>query len=323
MVPTMRAAQRVRNKVGLYFDRRTDTPLVQRRDGSTVELGRLNIEEQGGTAGEMLTLRPDGRYRSGPMANGWRAHTRGIVIWDDFTTGREHHHTIGGFPWVLNSEGTNQVSEKVQDSDAAQRGKAAGIVRIRINSGASNHSKRSLDLGADNSGTAFMAMPFADDTWCVSKMRVADATTEIIVWSGMQGERTKIPDDGSLNDNMRMIGFLYRARSSPGNWQGICRNSNSGGSPLETLVDLGVAGNSTWHEFAWNYRTRGPNVGVQFYVDGAAVGSVVTTNIPSDGEFLSPQFGTAGTVTGEGTTSGSKEGDTDYFGFFSPCGDRW
>ena len=327
MVPTMRAAQRVRNKVGLYFDRRTDTPLVQRRDGSTVELGRLNIEEQTGTSGEMLTLRPDGRYRSGPLANGWRAHTRGIVVWEDFISGKSSSLDIGTRPWSNGSTGSGGSLGKVNDNQASQRGKCAGVVRITIASGSSDPSRKTFYLGHNSgggaTGTDTIVTPLPDDTWCAVKIRSTDSNTQTVIWAGMQDHAGRWPDDDASWLYIRLIGFMYRARDSPGNWQGIVRAGVTGGvGPKETLIDLGVAGNDTWHEFAWNYRSRGPNVGVQFYVDGAAVGSVVTTNLPEDAYGLSPIFGAIGT-SGNGDTSGDKILEIDYFGFFAPCGDRW
>lgn len=318
MVPTMRAAQRVRNKVGLYFDRRTDTPLVQRRDGSTVELGRLNIEEQGGTAGEMLTLRPDGRYRSGPLANAHRAYTRGIIIWSDFISQKDASLDIGSWPWGNAKSASGGNIEKVVDSQASQRGKCAGVVEIRIAEGSDDGSRRSMHLGGSTTETIFAPLP--DDTWCCVKARVPDVDTDLIIYALMTDQAGRWPDDiGPPFKTLRAIGAIYRTGDSAGNWEGICRN---GQYASETAVDLGVAGNDTWHEFAWNYRSRGPNAGVQFYVDGVPTGSVITTNLPPDGYGLSPCIGIVGRVD-EGTTVGVRSVQFDYFGFFAPCGDRW
>ena len=326
MVPTMRAAQRVRNKVGLYFDRRTDTPLVQRRDGSTVELGRLNIEEQGVSAGDMLCLRQDGRYRSGPLAHGWRAHARGIVMWEDFIG---HSSVSADFEryWNKSKTGVGGVMSKVADNQASQRGKCAGVLEVKIADGSTIPCNHRFWLGHNTgggaSGSDTIVTPLPDDTWCVAKMRITAGSTEMSVWAGIQDHAGRWPDDDASYLHIRHIGFLYRARGSGVNWHGLVRNGVSGGSPDETLVDLGVAGNDTWHEFAWNYRSTGPKKGVQFYLDGTAVGSVVTTNLPPDAYGLSPHFGCNGTSSTEETTDGDKAMQIDYFGLFAPSGPRW
>ena len=55
---------------------------------------------------------------------------------------------------------------------------------------------------------------------------------------------------------------------------------------------------------------------VQFYVDGVATGSAVSTNLPADGVGFSPMFGIVTTDTS------AKLVDIDYLGLFLDTGDR-
>jgi len=312
-IPIRDTARRLRNAAPIIYRRILGLPSVVRPDGSYLDLGRMNVEEKAATRGEILTARQDGRYRTGSMAQGWRAFTRSSISWDDFhgpdlppmTGGR-----IGSLVWGRYDWTTAATISKETDSAAAQRGgKSSGILRIEtatdINTGSNLYLGGSPALVDDHT---FHPMP--DRSLLVAKIRCSGTLTDRHVWVGVSDRSDRFPDN-LLADAINFIGFASRNGGSPSNAVGIVRNGIT-----ETTVDLGFELGLVWRELwlEWQPEEGGR---VQFYVDGVATGSPVTTNLPADGVGASPVFGCRTQI------AASRSLDVDFVGLFLDTGDRF
>lgn len=81
------------------------------------------------------------------------------------------------------------------------------------------------------------------------------------------------------NTILEGIGFEYQFDQNGGRWQGVCEDGLG-----ETSVDLGITVTAlTWYDLEFEVNAAGTSV--QFFIDGAAVGTPITANIPSGTGF--------------------------------------
>jgi hypothetical protein len=92
--------------------------------------------------------------------------------------------------------------------------------------------------------------------------------------------------------------FRYTDSVNSGKWEGVCIASS-----VESTVDTGITADTSWHTF--EFEVNAAATSVQFYIDGAATGSPVTTHIPTTNvlchvpAFVRRSAGT-GLLTGQG-----------------------
>lgn len=95
---------------------------------------------------------------------------------------------------------------------------------------------------------------------------LSDGTNTYTVWIGMMNET--VPADPTNG-----ITFKYSSTVNSGNWQ-----FNSTKASTTTSVDTATAADTNWHRFGWVLNSA--NTSVQAYIDGVAVGTAITTNLP-------------------------------------------
>lgn len=74
--------------------------------------------------------------------------------------------------------------------------------------------------------------------------------------------------------NTNLIGFTYTDNANGGKW--LC---NCIAATVASTSDSGIAADTNWHRFTISINAAGTSV--SFFIDGIAVGSAITTNIPS------------------------------------------
>ena len=307
IIPALRSiGRRIGSGAGLLFDDRSGLVASIDRNGTRRLLGRLSAEEGAAIAGDLLSADVEGsRFRPLPLGSAHRAYTQGAVVFDDFFGSQAAVADIGSLPWQETAHTTLGTLTKVTDAAAGQQGKIFGVARLTT--AASGNTGSTISLGgaiADH----MSFWPPSDDVRCVAKMRVAATNTQMQGWAGLWSDRATYPDLAGAN-TISGVGFTARPAGSAANWFGLVRAGTA-----ETAVNLGILADNTWHELSWQYTA---NDSVQFYVDGAAVGSAVTTNLPAAGAAMSPQWGL---VTLNGT---AKYIELDYYGAFFNTGDRF
>lgn len=213
--------------------------------------------------------------------NNLEYHLRQLLIKDDFCA-----PTIGELPWQRYNIAGNVIASKVNATGSFGDWSELGIVRlttgVTTGYGGCIHLEQ-LAAGAPPLGTELRV-----------KVRPVN-TTDIATWVGLWDKINTNPDEADVN-TISGIGFRYEAGGSADVWRGVVRNGTT-----ETVVNLGVDG-SSWRNLGW-FRTA---AGIQFTVKGEAVGSEVTTNIPTT-DVLVPVFGC---LT---KTSSAAEVDLDFF----------
>lgn len=81
------------------------------------------------------------------------------------------------------------------------------------------------------------------------------------------------------NTILEGCGFEYQFDQNGGRWQGVCEDGLG-----ETSRDLGITVVAdTWYDLEFQVNAAGTSV--QFFINGAAVGAPITTNIPSGTSF--------------------------------------
>jgi hypothetical protein len=105
-----------------------------------------------------------------------------------------------------------------------------------------------------------------------------------------------IDNGGSAPSDAVMFRYTHSVNS--GKWEGVCVASST-----ETAIDTGISADTSWHTF--EFEVNAAATSVQFYIDGVATGSAVTTNIPTTNvlchvpAFVRRSAGT-GLLTGQG-----------------------
>jgi len=307
LLPTLSRAARAVRDARMYFDRRYGLPRVTGPDNhpkGTI-LGLLHKRASSASIGEVMSLHAGGTPRFGSLAQAHRAHTSGAMLWDDFPGTQTAVASIGTLPWYRTRLGsTNATLTKVANTVEAQRGGLSfGVARLTtaatIDTGSVYHIGTFLN--------PLMSAPLASGTWCVAKMSLPALTVNGHHWAGMWTHHNREPDLGTSNV-ISGIGWRAAPAGSSANWFGVVRNDTT-----ETAIDLGVAADATVRELAWTIQESR----VQFYVNGAAAGALVTANLPDAGDALNLVWGVR-TTDGNATTV-----EIDYIGVWLPTGDRW
>ena len=209
---------------------------------------------------------------------------RQIVQVDDFDS-----TSIGRLPWARYDISGHVVTTKVTATGAFGNWSEFGITRlttgVTTGYGGVIHLER-LGKGLPPIGT--------ENRW---KVRMQD-TTNVVCWMGLWSDLTTYPDEATAN-TISGIGFRLEAAGAGENWFGVVRNGTS-----ETTQDMGVSADTTWRDLGW-YMT---DAGVQFTLNGVAVGTEKTSNLPGSSDILAPIFGL---LT---ATSAAKEADIDLYG---------
>tara|TARA_Y100000310_G_scaffold92966_1_gene90546 strand:+ start:3347 stop:4267 length:921 start_codon:yes stop_codon:yes gene_type:complete len=306
-LPALQRGARALRGARLYFDRRFNLPRITGPDTTPqgILLGLLHKRALDANVGEIMALAAGGTPRFGSLAGAYRAHTGGAMLWDDFPGTVTTNDSIGTLPWYRTRLGsTNATLTKVANTATAQRG------------GLSFGVARATTADTNDTGSAYhigtflnplMNGPPVDNTWCVAKLSLPLLAVNGHHWAGLWSHHNREPDIGTSNV-ISGIGWRAAPGGSAANWFGVVRNDTT-----ESTVDLGVAADTTVRELAWSIQSSR----VQFYVNGAAVGSVVTANLPDAGYALNLVWGVRTTDTNATTM------DIDYIGLFLPTGNRW
>lgn len=114
--------------------------------------------------------------------------------------------------------------------------------------------------------------------------------------------RVGLGDTNSGADHVSGVYFSYSDNLSSGNWTGKTASSST-----RTVTDTGVAAVTGWTRLTYVINSAGTSV--QYYVNGVASGTPITTNIPTAAtDWVTPMIKVTSSV---GTTS--KEINIDYF----------
>lgn len=192
---------------------------------------------------------------------------REIKIIDDFCS-----PSIGDLNWARYVQSGSLVISKINATGARGNWSEFGIARLTtgIVSGYGGviHLEQ-LGYGTPPIGAEMRA-----------KVRMQN-TTNFEAWFGLWTDITTYPDLAGSNV-ISGIGFRAEAGGGGINWHGVVRDTTG-----ELTANMGVAADTTWRDLGW-YRTP---AGIQFTLSGEAVGTVKTTNLPSNSVQLAPTFG--------------------------------
>lgn len=125
---------------------------------------------------------------------------------------------------------------------------------------------------------------------------LSDVTNTYTVRMGLGSNGTGDSTDG--------VYFRYTNGVNSGKWEGVTRSASS-----ETARDTTITADVSWHTYEFEVNAAGTSV--QFYIDGAAVGAAVTTNIPSAGFPITP----ASIVKSAGGTARTLSLDAYWYSF--------
>lgn len=186
-------------------------------------------------------------------------------------------------PWDVNLTNTGSVDVSTADN--------AAVGQIRLATGATVNSVVEVQRGREVSGQF-------DCGWDLAcAMRVRDEATPVQKEFAC-GVRSRNAGAVDATDG---IYLKFDHGASEENWEGITR---VGGS--ETSTDLGALSDGNWHTVEFRKWGHEGSLMVQWYVDGAAVGSAVSTNIPTESDFVVPA------VFLENTAGANKTVDVDF-----------
>ena len=166
-----------------------------------------------------------------------------------------------GFQW-----GTQSASGGVQ-ADQASEASHPGI--NRLSTGATSASGY---FGFDTASTNNSIYLLNDGTlyweWCIRIPTLSDATNRFIVHVGCAA--------GNVSVSNEMFSIRYSDNVNSGKFLGVCRTASS-----ETTVDTGITvAANTWYRVGALMNANATSA--QFYVDGVATGTAITTNIPTN-----------------------------------------
>lgn len=170
------------------------------------------------------------------------------------------HHSSGDLLWTAQQSGSGAGTTHITTGSAQH----PGIVRLSTGTTTTGFcgqytlsGNSSIILGAGK--THLQAV--------LTLSAASDGTDTYYSNVGLFDATTPNPNNG--------IYFRYTHSENSGKWQGFCANGGS-----RTSVDLGITpAGGTWTRFGWELNSAGTSV--QFYVDGVATGSAITTNIPT------------------------------------------
>tara|TARA_Y100000034_G_C6860291_1_gene391449 strand:- start:452 stop:1168 length:717 start_codon:yes stop_codon:yes gene_type:complete len=198
-------------------------------------------------------LSPDAAARNGPY---------GFSFWNDFESSAALSTTgIGDSGGVVDFLTPNTNTWK-----------DCGL--IKITTAAVTDNGAGLHLNQTDTSPFYGTPPTGTRNFM--KLRLDGTATQFNAWAGLFHSATTIPDAAKRN-TVHGIGVVARATTAGVNWFGICRSGTD-----ETTVDLEVAADTTFRHIGW-VKTAG---GIQFMVSDKAVGTEVTTNIPSSTQAL-------------------------------------
>lgn len=242
------------------------------------------IRESGGT---ILTLGAvaDGQalQRSGTNLVGVASsvfNLRDNFLFDHFLSPSVGSGSVGTNGWIVAASGTG--------NNQAVSGEADHPGVIVLTNGTAATARSAIHLG----DTTFRSIlpsgantnPIVFD--CMVKQSNVAAANLLRLQFGL-GSGWALANPNPLTDGI----YLRLEPGTSNNWQGVTANAST-----RSTVNLGVAAAATWYRLGF-VLTPGGTPSVQFYVNGVATGSPITTNIPT-ATLLGPGFRTdSGTGT--------------------------
>ena len=166
-----------------------------------------------------------------------------------------------GFQW-----GTQSASGGVQ-ADQASEASHPGI--NRLSTGATSASGYfGFDTASSNNSIYLLNDGTLYWEWCIRIPTLSDATNRFIVHVGCASASASVSTD--------MFSIRYSDNVNSGKFLGVCRAASS-----ETTVDTGITVvANTWYRVGALMNANATSA--QFYIDGVATGSPITTNIPTN-----------------------------------------
>lgn len=196
---------------------------------------------------------------------------RDVILFDHFTQSAVSSNNIGSAGWVLSATGTGNNQTVTGEVDHAG---------IFVNTAGTAATARSgIHLGDTTSrnvlATSTNTNPIVFD--CMVKSSNVASANLLRHQFGL-GSGWALANPNPLTDGI----YIRLEPGTSTNWQGVCANSST-----RSTVNLGVASAGTWYRLGFIYTPTGTPQ-VQFYVNGVATGSAVTTNIPTG--LIGPGF---------------------------------
>jgi hypothetical protein len=183
------------------------------------------------------------------------------MLFTDFMGRTGSVFSTEGFQW-----GTQSASGGVQ-ADQASEASHPGI--NRLSTGATSASGYfGFDTASSNNSLYLLNDGTLYWEWCIRIPTLSDATNRFIVHVGCAAANVSVSTE--------MFSIRYSDNVNSGKFLGVCRSASS-----ETTVDTGITVvANTWYRVGALMNANATSA--QFYVDGVATGTAVTTNIPTN-----------------------------------------
>ncbi len=192
---------------------------------------------------------------------------RDVLVFEHFLTNNvsSAQATVGSNGFIINAAGTG--NNQLITAEAGYPG------ILRLVGGTAATARSAAHLGDTSFRNLFQGGTNPINFECLVSFRVGVATTNFLRCQMGMGSGWALANPNPLTD-----GIYFRLEPGlSGNIIGVCAAAS-----VRTTVDLGVAAVvGTWYRLGWTY-TPGGTPSVQFKLNGANVGSPVTTNIPSE-----------------------------------------
>lgn len=190
---------------------------------------------------------------------------RDVSLFDHFISASGGSGAIGANGWTVAATGTG--NNQLVGGEADHPG-------IFINTaGTASTARSAIHLGDTTFrnvlATSGNTNPIVWD--CMVKPNISVAAANLLRHQFGLGSGWALANPNPLTDGI----YIRLEPGTSNNWQGVCANSST-----RSTVNLGTATAGTWYRLGWIYTPTGTPQ-VQFYVNGVATGSPITTNIPT------------------------------------------
>lgn len=190
---------------------------------------------------------------------------RDVALFDHFVSASASTGTIGSNGWTVAATGTGNNQTIAGEADHpgvfVNTAGTASTARSAIHLGDTTFRNVLATSGNTN--------PIVWD--CMVKPNVSVASANLLRHQFGLGSGWALASPNPLTDGV----YIRLEPGTSNNWQGVCANSST-----RSTVNLGTAVAGTWYRLGWIYTPTGTPQ-VQFYVNGVATGSPITTNIPT------------------------------------------
>lgn len=131
-----------------------------------------------------------------------------------------------------------------------------------------------LDSGPTSESAFLLGGCALNSNWVVSLDTLSNETNRYISYIGLSDDSLVELLETSVTQPENGCFFKYSDNINSGNWQIVC-----GAAGVYTTVNTSVAATTGFHNFGISVSASGNSV--TFTIDGAQVGTVITTNIPT------------------------------------------